>query len=118
VLDEPMAGLDPRGRKELLGLLRTLADDRDLTLVVCSASLGDASLLCDRVVVLDEGRVALDGPLREVLREADRLAELDITLPEPTAGAIELKKLFPDLPADVLTEDELETELLKRLGAA
>jgi energy-coupling factor transport system ATP-binding protein len=118
VLDEPMAGLDPRGRKELLGLLRTLADDRDLTLVVCSASLGDASLLCDRVVVLDEGRVALDGPLREVLREADRLAALDITLPEPTAGAIELKKLFPDLPADVLTEDELETELLKRLGAA
>ena len=118
VLDEPMAGLDPRGRKELLGLLRRLADDRDLTLVVCSASLGDASLLCDRVVVLEEGRVALDGPLREVLREADRLAALDITLPEPTAGAIELKKLFPDLPADVLTEDELETELLKRLGAA
>jgi energy-coupling factor transport system ATP-binding protein len=118
VLDEPMAGLDPRGRKELLGLLRRLADDRDLTLVVCSASLGDASLLCDRVVVLDEGRVALDGPLREVLRQADRLAALDITLPEPTAGAIELKKLFLDLPADVLTEDELEAELVKRLGVA
>ncbi len=118
VLDEPMAGLDPRGRKELLGLLRRLADDRDLTLVVCSASLGDASLLCDRVVVLGEGRVVMDGRLREVLREADRLAALDITLPEPTAGAIELRKLFPDLPADVLTEDELEAELLKRLGAA
>ena len=117
VLDEPMAGLDPRGRRELLGLLRHLADDRDLTLVVCSASLGDASLLCDRVVVLDEGRVALDGPLREVLRQADRLADLDITLPEPTAGARELRKLFSDLPTDVLTEDELEAELLERLGA-
>ncbi len=118
VLDEPMAGLDPRGRRELLGLLRRLADDRDLTLVVCSASLGDASLLCDRVVVLAEGRVAMDGPLREVLREADKLAELDITLPEPTAGALELKKLFPDLPPDVLTEDELEAELVERLGVA
>jgi energy-coupling factor transport system ATP-binding protein len=115
VLDEPMAGLDPRGRRELLELLRRLAQDRDLTLVVCSASLSDASLLCDRVVVLGEGRVAMDGSLREVLREVDRLAELDITLPEPTAGARELRELFPDLPPDVLTEEELEAELIKRL---
>jgi energy-coupling factor transport system ATP-binding protein len=118
VLDEPTAGLDPRGRRELLGLLRRLADARDLTLVVCSAGLSDASLLCDRVVVLSEGRVAMDGPLREVLREADKLASLDITLPEPTVGARALRELFPDLPADVLTEEELEAELLKRLGAA
>jgi energy-coupling factor transport system ATP-binding protein len=115
VLDEPMAGLDPRGRRELLGLLRRLADDRDLTLVVCSASLDDASLLCDRIVVLSEGRVVMDGPLREVLRDADALAQLDITLPEPVNGARELRKLFPDLPADLLTEEELEAELLKRL---
>ena len=118
VLDEPTAGLDPRGRHELLGLLRRLADDRELTLVVCSASLSDASLLCDRVVVLSEGRVAMDGRLREVLREADRLASLDITLPEPTGGARELRELFPDLPPDVLTEEELEGELLKRLDVA
>ena len=118
VLDEPMAGLDPRGRRELLGLLRRLADDRGLTLVVCSASLSDASLLCDRVVVLSEGRTVMDAPLREVLRDADRLAQLDITLPEPTAGARELRKLFPDLPADVLTEEELEAELFTRLGVA
>jgi energy-coupling factor transport system ATP-binding protein len=118
VLDAPTAGLDPRGRRELLGLLRRLAERRDLTLIVCSASLDDASLLCDRVVVLSEGRLAMDGRLREVLRQADRLAELDITLPEPTVGARELRELFPDLPADILTEEELEAELLKRLGAA
>jgi energy-coupling factor transport system ATP-binding protein len=118
VLDEPMAGLDPRGRRELLGLLRQLADDRELTLVVCSASLGDASLLCDRVIVLDDGRVVMDGPLREVLSEVDRLADLDVTLPGPVEGARELRKLFPDLPQDILTEEELEAELVKRLGAA
>ena len=118
VLDEPTAGLDPRGRRELLGLLKRLADDRDLTLVVCSASLGDASLLCDRFVVLDRGRTVMDGPVREVLQEADRLAELDITLPETVNAARELKELFPDLPTEVLTEDELEAELLKRLGVA
>lgn len=116
VLDEPTAGLDPRGRRELLDLLGRLADDRDLTLVVCSASLQDASLLCDRVVVLDEGRVVMDGPLREVLRRDEELATLDITLPEPIAAARELRRLFPNLPADLTTEDDLERELVQRLG--
>jgi energy-coupling factor transport system ATP-binding protein len=115
VLDEPTAGLDPQGRRELLGLLRRLADDRDLTLVVCSASLQDASLLCDRVVVLDAGRVAMDGSLREVLRRGEDLAALDVTLPEPIGAAHELRKLFPGLPADPMTEDDLERELLQRL---
>ena len=118
VLDEPMAGLDPRGRRELLELLVRLQKDRDLTLIVLSASLTDASLLCDRFVVLDEGTVAMDGPAREVLREADRLAGLNITLPEPVVGAREMQKLFPDFPTDLLTEDELESELLKRIGGA
>ena len=117
VLDEPMAGLDPRGRKELLELLTKLQRDRGLTLIVCSASLTDASLLCDRFIVLDRGTVVLDGPVREVLREADRLAELDITLPEPVVGAREMQKLFPDFPTDLLTEDELESALLERLGS-
>jgi energy-coupling factor transport system ATP-binding protein len=118
VLDEPTAGLDPQGRRELLGLLGRLADDRDLTLVVCSASLQDASLLCDRVVVLDGGRMAMDGPLREVLRRGEDLAALDVTLPEPIAAVRELRNLFPDLPADLMTEDDLERELLQRLGPA
>ena len=80
VLDEPMAGLDPRGRRELLELLTRLQRDRDLTLVVCSASLSDASLLCDRFVFLDGGRTVMDGSVREVLRDADQFVELDITL--------------------------------------
>ena len=116
VLDEPMAGLDPRGRRELMELLIRLQKDRDLTLIICSASLSDASLLCDRFIVLDAGRVIVDGPVREVLREAGHLAELDITLPEPVLCARELGKLFPDLPNAMLTEDELEAEVLKRLG--
>ena len=118
VLDEPTAGLDPRGRRELLDLLRRLAGDRDLTLVVCSASLQDASGLCDRIVVLDKGRVVLDGPSHEVLRRDDELAALDVTLPEPLAAAGELRRLFPDLPGDLMTEEDLERELVQRLGTA
>ena len=116
VLDEPMAGLDPRGRRELLELLVRLQRDRHLTLIVCSASLTDASLLCDRFVVLDRGAVVADGPAREVLGEADRLARLDVTLPEPVLAAREMEKLFPGFPTDLLTEDELEAELVARIG--
>jgi energy-coupling factor transport system ATP-binding protein len=116
VLDEPMAGLDPRGRRELLELLIRLQTDRDLTLIVCSASLTDASLLCDRFVVLDRGGVVADGPAREVLRDADGLGELDITLPEPVIAARELRKVFPDFPTDVLTEEDLEAALVDRVG--
>ena len=118
VLDEPMAGLDPRGRRELLDLLQRLQRDRELTLIVCSASLTDVSVLCDRFIVLDRGSVVIDGPAPEVLREADRLAQLDITLPEPVVAAREMKKLFPDFPSGLLTEDDLEAELIKRIGAS
>nr|MDP9481390.1 ATP-binding cassette domain-containing protein [Actinomycetota bacterium] len=118
VLDEPMAGLDPRGRRELLELLVRLQRDRDLTLIVCSASLTDASLLCDRFVVLDRGSVVADGPAREVLGESDRLAGLDITLPEPVIAARELRRAFPDFPTELLTEEELEAELVQRIGVS
>ena len=118
VMDEPMAGLDPHGRGELLRLLQRLVEHRDLTLVVASASVSDVTLLCDRLVVLDDGRVVADGPIREVLRDADRLQELDVTLPDTVRCARELRELFDDLPTELLTEDELEAELVKRLEAA
>ena len=116
LLDEPMAGLDPRGRQELFDLFDRLREQQDLTMVMCSSSLADASLLCDRLIVLEEGRVAMDGPVREVLAEADRLEALGIALPEPVALARELGKLFPDFPTGLLTEEDLEEALLARLG--
>jgi energy-coupling factor transport system ATP-binding protein len=116
VLDEPMAGLDPRGRAELLRLLQRLCDDRQLTIVVASASVSDAALLCDRLVVLDAGRVVMDGPIREVLKQADRLLELDITLPDTVRSARALRDVLPGLPTELLSEDELEAEVLRLLA--
>lgn len=117
VLDEPMAGLDPRGRAELLRHLQHLRENRDITMVVASASVSDAALLCDRLVVLEAGRIVADGPIHEVLQDAERLLALDITLPDTVRCARELRTLFPDLPTELLTEDELEREVVRRLEA-
>jgi energy-coupling factor transport system ATP-binding protein len=115
VLDEPMAGLDPRGRTELLRLLRRLREDPRLTMVIASASVRDAALLCDRLVVLDGGRVVADGPMTEVLADVDRLRDLDITLPDTVACARALREVFADLPLDLLDEDALEAAIVERL---
>ena len=116
VLDEPMAGLDPKGRREILALLLRLREERGLTLVVASSSLADAALLCERIVVLRDGRVVMDGPVEEIVTRTDELVDLEITLPEATLCARELRAVFPDLPAGILTEDQLERALLERLG--
>ena len=102
----------------MFDLFDRLGEQRELTMVMCSSSLADASLLCERLIVLQEGRVAMDGSVREVLAEADRLETLGIALPDPVALARELRKVFPDLPADTLTEEELEKALLARLGGS
>jgi len=116
VLDEPMAGLDPRGRQEFFDLFDRLREQGGLTMVMCSSSLTEASLLCERLIVLHEGRVVMDGPVEEIVAEADRLKEIGIALPEPVALAREMRKVFPDLPTGLLTEEELEEALLAHLG--
>ena len=119
VLDEPMAGLDPRGRRELLELLDPAAEGpRSHPDRLFREPHRRQPPVRPVHRPRPTARVVMDGPVREVLRDADRLAELDITLPEPVVGAREMQKLFPDFPTDLLTEDELEAELLERLGVA
>ena len=77
VLDEPSANLDPRSRRELLGVL----DDVGGTMLVVTHDLPFAAQLCDRAVVLSGGRIVADGPCRDVLADAALLAAHDLELP-------------------------------------
>ena len=85
MLDEPTAGLDPRGRNELLALLKRWHTERDLTIVISSHNMDDLAFLAHRVYVIDEGRNALDGTTREVFAQASRLRKLGLEIPSMTA---------------------------------
>jgi energy-coupling factor transport system ATP-binding protein len=116
ILDEPVAGLDPRGRAELAALIAGLARRTGLTVVLVGNTVDELAELADRAIVLHEGRVAMQGPLRALLRRADELHTLGLELSEPAEIALTLRMLFPDLPTDLLRAEELEDALIQRLN--
>lgn len=111
VFDEPTAGLDPRGRRELLELIVRLRQHHGLTIVYTSSSLQDVIELADLIYILNAGRNVFSGTPREILARADEIAALDITLPEAAQIALTLRKVFPAMRTDVLNLEELEQEI-------
>jgi len=109
--DEPMAGLDPRGRNELLQLISSLKQRSNLTIIYASCSLKDVVELADVVHILDHGRLIESGTPRAVLASAETLHELDIALPEAAEIALTLRRDIPTLRTDILDLAELVEEL-------
>lgn len=112
IFDEPTAGLDPRGRRELLNLIATLKQKHELTIIYLSSSLDDVIELADLIHILDQGRLAFSGTPREILARADEIARLDITLPEAAQIALALRDVLPSIRTDILNLAELEAEIL------
>lgn len=118
IFDEPTAGLDPRGRRELLDLIVRLKKQHSLTIIYCSSGLEDVIDLADSIHVLDQGRLIFTGTPREVLARAEELAALDIAPPEAAQIALTLRASMPAIRTDVLNLDELEAEILKHSPTA
>jgi energy-coupling factor transporter ATPase len=85
LLDEPTAGLDPLGREELLALLKRWQQEQGLTIVLSSHNMDDLACLADRIYVLNRGRNALTGSVREVFAQGPQLRELGLEVPTMTA---------------------------------
>lgn len=117
IFDEPTAGLDPRGRHELLELIRKLKNMQNLAIVYTSSSLEDVIDLADKIYILDRGKLAFNGTAREVLQRADELKALDIALPEAAQIALDLKDIIPNIRTDVLNLAELEEEIIQHTPA-
>ena len=116
VLDEPTAGLDPRGREELLELLKHLQEEKGLGIVLVSHSMEDVARTADYLYVMDEGRLKLEGSPREVFRRREELEAMGLAVPQVTRIMQRLREKGLPVETDVLTVEEacaILTEVLQ-----
>lgn len=116
VLDEPAAGLDPLGRREILDLIRNLHRE-GMTIVLVSHSMEDVAELATRVVVLDQGRVVMDGPPRVLFRRHRELAALGLAAPVAAELVDALKARGWPVPGQAVTIREAVAEVTAALAA-
>jgi energy-coupling factor transport system ATP-binding protein len=106
VLDEPTAMLDPNGRKEVISTIRQLNEQENVTIILITHYMEEV-IFADRVIVMDEGKIVLQGTPREVFSQVDLLKEYRLDVPQVTLLAYELKRSGLALPDGILTTEEL-----------
>lgn len=112
VLDEPTAMLDPNGRREVIRAARGLNDVEKITIILITHYM-EETVHADRIIVMDKGRIAMQGTPREIFSRVEELNELRLGVPYVTLLAHELKKSGMPIPDGILTRKEL-TEALKK----
>ena len=115
VLDEPTAMLDPNGRKEVIETVRKLNAEKGVTVILITHYM-DEVVHADKVYVMDDGKIVLEGKPKEVFSQVDELKKLRLDVPQVTELAYELKKEGLDLPDGVLTIDEFVQAMEKLKG--
>ena len=113
VLDEPAAGLDPLGREEIMGLVRSFHGS-GATVVMVSHSMDDVAETASRIIVMDKGRLTMDGTPEAIFADAERLVALDLDVPQTCRLSLALRKTWPDFPMCVRS-DEAYAALRTRL---
>lgn len=113
ILDEPTAGLDPRGHKDVLSRIMRLHREWGTTLIIVSHNMEEIARLCDRVYVLDRGQTVLQGTPSEVFRDPDRLVQWGLGVPAVTAALHLLREQGINVRPDALTVDEAEREVVR-----
>ena len=115
VMDEPTAMLDPNGRYEVIRAARALNEVENVTIILITHYMEEV-IYADRVIVMDKGKVVMQGTPREVFSNINKLKELRLDVPQVTILAHELKKRGLMLPEGILTAEELSVELQKLAG--
>ena len=112
VLDEPVAGLDPVGRAEILALIKQLQKDVSPTIIMVSHNMDDIAVLADRIIALYDGRIELDGTPEEVFCNREKIKEIGLDLPMATRLRDKLVEKGINLPDGIVTPKQLENALL------
>ncbi len=106
IFDEPTAMLDPNGRKEVMGTIKKLNKDEGKTIVLITHYM-DEAVKADRILVMSDGEIALEGTPKEIFRQVEKVKELGLDVPQVTELAYELRKEGIDIRNDVLSIEEL-----------
>ncbi|MGF7401247.1 energy-coupling factor transporter ATPase [Thermoanaerobacterium thermosaccharolyticum] len=115
ILDEPTAGLDPRGRDEILGKIKEIHEKYEMTTILVSHSMEDIAKLVNKIIVMHEGKVSLIGTPREVFKNVEKLEQMGLGVPQITYLMRDLRKNGIELPDDILTVDEAKRYILEYL---
>ncbi len=113
ILDEPAAGLDPRGRERILGMLQELHREGGVTIVMVSHSMDDCARLATRMIVMSKGELVLTDTPRNVFRQADLMRSIGLGVPEAAELCGRLRTAGLQLPDDLFTQEELHDHLLR-----
>lgn len=115
ILDEPTAGLDPKGRDEILGLIKKMHDEDGITIILVSHSMEDVANYVNRIIVINDGKVAFDDEPRTVFSHYEELEKIGLAAPRVTYIMDKLRKRGFDVPTDVITLDEAKEAIIKSL---
>jgi len=115
ILDEPTAGLDPKGRDDILDQISKLHKDYNMTVIIVSHSMEDVARIAERIIVMNGGKVALQGTPAEVFKEVDMLEAIGLGVPQVTYLIRALRTKGFDLSDNIFTIEEAKKELLSIL---
>lgn len=116
ILDEPTAGLDPKGRDEILDQVAKLREETGITVILVSHSMEDVAKYVDRIIVMNKGKVMFDQEPREVFRHYKELESVGLAAPQVTYIMQALKKKGLPVDTDITTIGEAKASILKALG--
>lgn len=116
VLDEPCAGLDPKGREEIFGLISDLHRESGATIVMVSHSMDDVAALAERVIVMNHGKVAMDGAPREVFSRGEELRAIGLDVPQAVELAQKLREKGFDVPEGIYKIEEVRAAVEAIVG--
>ncbi|MDY3079923.1 MAG: energy-coupling factor transporter ATPase [Oscillospiraceae bacterium] len=116
ILDEPTAGLDPAGCRQILDNICEYREKTGSTVIIVSHSMDDVARIADRLIVFNKGAMRFDGTPEEVFSQPEELSAIGLTVPAPTYLAMELKKLGIDTGCAIYTNGQLLDALLKMRG--
>lgn len=118
ILDEPTAGLDPAGCRQILDNICAYREKTGATVIIVSHNMDDVARIAERIIVFSHGRVVMDGSAGEVFSRAEELIGIGLSVPHATELAMALKKQGLPLPEGIYTHEQLLSAVLENRGAA